>query len=505
MATDQSVEGFFDRATTKKFVTEFRNGDKYTIFVGAGASVDRGSPSWEGLVRLLLADSLRASLGPDAEAIAELSAQSLDPATLGSVVQRRFEKTYPHIPVHHLHNQIFHHLYARWTPRASLSTHVADLALQLRRLGNDVHIITTNYDDNIEMSHVTGEATVPDVTFKKLAGPPGHLETNEVPVVHMNGMIGHNQEILGEIVFSESDFSKIATDGHRWSELSTYLADRFENTTVLFVGTSLRDINVSSALVRTIGPQNRRYVLTSIHEFEGLDRPRRKDIAAIHDHRYQHLGVQSIRTDFFGQVGQLTKELTYSVALGDAYEQSCYSTRLRDWWDAWSTDMAANSHLVFQRRSQHQTHLAEFIERLQADFAIPATCRMKVELWVRSSPDLRRLELWSSSDAVTVNLDGPHSADIELDSAYICVSAFTKRQIYMREQENLNRTRWAYRIAATVVLSSERWLSLPAGVIVLLLDDANVGRGLTEDGGDDSIGAKLLDVGEHLLSPDQAS
>ncbi|MFP5580027.1 MAG: hypothetical protein ACLGIZ_17595, partial [Acidimicrobiia bacterium] len=47
-------------------------------------------------------------------------------------------------------NRLFDHLYHDWIAANGLGAAVARLAMLAKASGTDVHIITTNYDDNIE-------------------------------------------------------------------------------------------------------------------------------------------------------------------------------------------------------------------------------------------------------------------------------------------------------------------------------------------------------------------
>jgi SIR2-like domain len=505
MSAAESAMGFFDRRSTKDFIESFPVSDSFTLFVGAGASIDRGSPGWDQLVRTLLLRSLESKTkNPRVlrKTIDELTAR-FDPALLGSSVQRSFEQKYPdETSIHHLHNQLYHYLYEGWIPRESLSTSVALLAVILKSLGRDVHIVTTNYDDNVETAiedskSVYDAAQISGCRFVPGSDVPTQLDRHDIPVVHLNGLVSRRNSVEGKIVFSEADFSEIAQTNEGWSTILEYLLERFSSTRVLFVGTSLRDSNVVSALLRSRqGASGERFLVSSLNEFVDLPKTVAAGVAGVFADRVLHLGVEPIFTDFFGQVRQLVKELGYSASMADQYPASRYEVRLRAWKDKWVDQVGKSAPKLFETRLKHQDVLSRTLSDLREVGLIPSG-RAKLELWIRTYPNERQLELWSTSESVFTSLEGPHLATIELRSPYESVAVFVKGQ--QHSGTALNRTsRWQYSFGSVVTLESE--LQLPVGVVMLLLESGNAGRKIVRTGQVDRIMEFVLERVAPLLS-----
>lgn len=480
--------GFFDRTTTRRFIEEFSQARNVTIFVGAGASIDRGSPDWAELATRLLAEmtATRPDMGTgntEANPLFDLLRSSFEPAQIGSMVREQYRLRYPEAMAdNHLGNRIFQILYDDWQPRQSIATNVASLALLMTSNGQRVHILTTNYDDNIEMSCIDptrvpasgqpelnelGEfAKQNNLKFQHFTGPPRrNLSRRIIPVTHLNGFIGQSGNREGKIVFSEEDFT-LFDDRERSREPdSSYLERRFSESTVLFVGTSMRDIHVLRALTRSRGSSAKRYAIMPAQQYytPGRDVAVVDELLSLSTTRLRHLGVVAVTPDYFGQVSQLLNEIANAAGDPASYLAVAYHKRLRDWWVAWSS----SKHPMIERQRYHQARLSSCIEELFSEGLLPEGSQARLELWIRSEPDERKIELWANSETVTIRPGTSHVATIGLESSYFQVEALLHRQIRSGPMPRSN-SRWQRYIASPVLLP-DSWLELPVGVVCILV------------------------------------
>jgi hypothetical protein len=509
--------GFFDRQATRAFIDEFARSTHVTLFVGAGASIDRGSPDWGTIAGRLYSEM--SDLPADGEfttAVLRMIFATGDPAHLGSVVREQFRLRYPQpLAEHHLSNKIFQELYDGWLPRESMSTMVARLALFMANNGTRVHILTTNYDDNIESFGVDptadggGErmqlnelgrwAEANGLRLKSFTiAPPKNLRRRTIPVVHLNGLVGQSGNRDGQIVFSEEDFALFGEHAADPTAQAAYLEERFRSTSTLFVGTSLRDVHVVRALVRSRMGEDRRYAVMPAQQFNtpGADERVIDQLLDVLTLRLRHLGVQTVTPDFFGQVSQLLNELAHSCADPDGYIEVEYHKRLRRWWESWNRYTGGGS--FDERQRYHQKRLASCIDLMRREGLLSNQVQTRIEIWIRSDPDDRHLELWSNSETVTVRHGTGHVARIGLNSTYPDpVGTFTNRQVTSGRPER-TASRWQWQISSPVVLSGE-WLEMPVGVVRVLLrepGDREIGS-LSEA----SIATRAVEAARELLTP----
>src|SRR5664280_2010575 len=212
----RSKTAFFHRPETHDLIAKLARAPSLTIFVGAGVSLDRGSPDWPTLLRTLLADLLATNdkaafemLGTvpsnavrreTAEQIGLEIEKRLETLPLASVVVQLYER-FKVDPRRALYADVQQVLYADWEPGGPLAHHVLQLAVLWRLLGRDVAIITTNFDENIELSglddpieklrRAVGLKIVSRVSYSS----PAVL--TEVPVYHLHGLVPQRGIVRG--------------------------------------------------------------------------------------------------------------------------------------------------------------------------------------------------------------------------------------------------------------------------------------------------------------------
>jgi NAD-dependent SIR2 family protein deacetylase len=488
---DESV-GFFDRESSLNAATHFQASESITLFVGAGVSLAQGSPSWRRLVELLLRERLDDDLSrqfndEQQEQVLGGLVDYLDVLGGASAAQQLFDVAYPQASRAHLFNRLFDHLYHDWIAANGLGAAIARLALLAKASGTDVHVITTNYDDNIETApmnskelkatYVALEETLDEVpVFQTFSERPPELPANVIPVVHIHGAIPQNgpTDPNEGVVFSERDYALFF--GEQPEGLDTYLVERFGESDVLFVGTSLRDPNIIECLVRsretaeaehrlrlTVAP-----VADEFHfcQRNGVPTPAVKVMADVAASRLRHLGIIRLRPDFYGQVTQFIHEMSLAMSSetpGD-YVNRRYSLRLRNWWDRWSADWSEPDI-----QPKIQGSLADLVNKTQDRLRASGNdqvSRIKAELWVREDPDRRIFTLWGSSES---HLQHPsHRATIALETSYFPIQAFASRSAEFRTIPYDVSYNWRFFMAVPIILSNEPWQELPVGVVTLL-------------------------------------
>lgn len=486
--------GFFDDEPTRTSVEQLSQEKALTVFVGAGASVDHGLPSWASLVDRMLASFLKAKVGNEDKAkdLARVFRESNSETMVATVVDSFFARTGDPSKsiteekerIRSLRNaEIRKLLYDDGAAvgtvlSSSVVASVVRLAVALKRKGVDVHIVTTNYDDMLE--HATTM-----VEFERAFGTGvGQFEVCQVissldavdldqrllPIAHVHGHIPRLGSIDNtRVVFSEQDYFD-------WETLSTirmYLSSRFSDSAVLFVGVSLRDHNIMSQMVNAVGTKPRVAILPSQTErgaifahrsMEKVDRERRRLDANLlinlQASRGQILRTTILRPDFYGQVVQFLEELTSSAELGAGYQY--YSERVRSWAGSWMDGV--NSRMFFE------PSIASLARLLAKEFEnIGVVRHAKVEIWSRQGVDKRTMTRWiSSQTSPATPTTWLHETEISQLSAHAAVRCFADRRSYMAlAGEGIGR-RWTHWFSVPIVLDEPPWGDLPVGALVVL-------------------------------------
>ncbi|WP_328448428.1 SIR2 family protein [Amycolatopsis sp. NBC_00438] len=502
--------GFFDEKDTKEAIEKIAKAKRLTIFTGAGIAADLHVPNWSNLVSRLLENLESETYQNDHECHSTVQ-QAVDffhqmPAA--SIVDALYDEKHPLHALNQRNRDIAKILYASSgdspvdrTPEDSLAVYVLRLAVAKRLAGCDVHILTTNYDDMLEQ--IAGHHEI----FSDLGSDGVAVYTNwnheddglarGVPISHLHGFIPRTGSAR-EVVFSEREY--IQWD--RESKWRDYLPKRVTGGGLtLFIGASLRDYNIA-AMIRRFS-RGEVYALLPVEDEVAHAQLRGKpwlpSSARYASLRGLHLGVRVLRPDFYGQVCQFLHEATIPTDL----RVPNYSTRLRKWWQSWSTEDQKPQRL--NRLVDYSRSLRQFA--INEERQLDRTPHVKAEVWVRDDPDSRRLRLYASSQNVVLPDAGywPHSARIEHMSRYVAVSAFAARQATEGTVENSHDGRWTHFLAVPIILPEAPYYELPVGVMILLLHapaiEEEVYFGDAESDHMRELAVRMKTLGQEFLRP----
>jgi len=222
---------------------------RLVIFLGAGASIPYGLPSWRDLVLELLFEQAQHTrrLGPMwphyRRAVASWMTDyfNYDPLVLARVVERHLRpgdgakgKATPADEVGFL-DRLREHLYAnvRQPAERTLLRAVAELAG--RDDGGLDAIVSFNFDDLLQQ-----ELRALKIPYTTVAGPARH-NGGGVHVFHPHGFIPRDGPPASrqDIVFTEPDYHRLTEAVFHWG--LSEIVDRLRKGTVLFVGLSMSD------------------------------------------------------------------------------------------------------------------------------------------------------------------------------------------------------------------------------------------------------------------------
>ena len=507
--------GFFDDERTERAVVDLAQADSITFFLGAGVSANQNVPPWADLVRHLLTSSLKGDISqqtlfdrgrlktfpqaiidsyfqlPMASAVDGLL---LDAGHTDAVAQRNGM----------IRNLIYGDNDQRsFLQRPSLAREVVLTAIVLKASGQNVHILTTNYDAIIEEIAAQDEEVARlrnewSLTFKSYTDSPGEIPDNEIPIVHIHGYIPRNGEPR-EVVFSEPDYVHWADR----ADLLRYVQRRFDTGHTVMLGASLRDHNIISYLKNTDLNARKKYALLPLQGDGAYDIGCKVGfdiISAIQGVRARALGIQALFPDFFGQVNQFLIELRTAAALrGDqSYAEVSYRRRIRQW----ESDLQSYSYGDDDTRRENTEKLRRISEEIGA--ILPEADHTKVELWARNTIDARTLELWCTSQSTYLGTGyWRHSKKIELASNSPAVLSFANRSVTLGRVVDRLDDRWTHYLTVPIILDEEPYGLIPVGSVVALFHapDVQDARLPTDEVRTGRIRDLLLVCGTELLNP----
>lgn len=514
-------EPYFHRDETKRLIRQQAESDDLTIIFGAGASADRGRPSWKELIEYLLLEVGRLQLLGDAkqqQAFARQVIETHDLISAASIVRQALGRD--------LETFLRQGIYRREksTPGGIFSKALAYSTLVWRDTGGKVTLITINFDDSVEQAFASEELQglmraegLSARAFVSASGP----DEKTIPIYHLHGYLPEKGPAEGDLIFSEADYAKVTAAGIDWR--SELIANRLADSTCVFVGLGMQDPNLTRYLLRSVSTPRKvgtgRYVAFAV-QGEGW-RSEQEDIrhaiSASVRLRLDHLDLAEMQTDYYGEIAQHISELNACRLLTpDSYfsqeKENRFGLRLERWWRQMCVSrLNKEDH---DRFSASQTHCNKRLAEVRDGiYSItenvrdrgPNAERFKVELWARNQADMpRRLDLWFSSESRLTASNTMLGEVIGHDSTYLSIQTFCFGAPYMRPTAH-PQSRWQYFFCAPIFLTGRGWYQLPVGVITLGSTKAKSSLTALTPEKRDEIWGKLREVGEQLLTPSAGS
>ena len=207
-------------------VDAFQKG-RAAVFVGAGASMPAGLPSWSGLLEELVAETKNTPAVSE-EWTREYERLAKDPAknlVLASALKDDL--------AHNFSNYIERRFGDDALEPSDVHRALVELPAQF--------FITTNYDHLLERAYAekhAGKRSLNSFTFRQVGQAASSLFRNKPFVLHVHGDAKTEPD---RVVLTEKDYRLLI---HNEAGFQSLLQTLFTTFTILFVGTSLNDIEV---------------------------------------------------------------------------------------------------------------------------------------------------------------------------------------------------------------------------------------------------------------------
>lgn len=314
---------FFRKADTTDAVTTLATAPRLTVYVGAGASMEIGLPSWPNLIRSLL-DRTLSNRGWTDDTHA-FQRESADEGLL------RVAETVDALLGGALEPELRECLYGDINPSdlrpGPLARAIADLQAAV---GPEMELGTTNYDPALEhaLSEHTTEA---DRWWNRARGyvRRGQPPAGVVPIRHLHGILNETKS-TGTIILTEGDYYRMQ-QSRRWQE--DWMVEALTRRTCLFLGASLTDPNLLRYLHRAAGGPPRHFAVFYRRDAQDTDASRFRARAEEAERlRWERLGVRALFADNLADVAQFVHEIADKRRKGATYVPLV--DRLSAWWAA---------------------------------------------------------------------------------------------------------------------------------------------------------------------------
>jgi len=352
----------------------------------------------------------------------------------------------------------------------------------------DVAVISSHLDDDFFDAAENRRDHYPedmgDIHFSGERDPTG--SGREIRFIRVHGRKPAWQQSLaiGEIDFEADPL--LGVSGRPEPSRLDQLLEALRAGPVLFVGTSLEDSALTTALARTSNSEHLRFAVVMAPDSEaamGLSPATWQVERWLLIQRYLHLGVIPIVVDYASQIPQFLREIASRIESGAEYERHVLKL------EAWSRELSESCGITMtgdgrlEERNPREATDWDLAFDAIADGIRPRPGSrqdgLRIDLWLRNEA-LRGLVRVSSSDA-TVGDEKVSLDDLDEGSTAAAMAARAFRRGYSVEG-TISEGRWVYAIAFNVIQYGG-WGRLPVGVVTVLSDERHGAlANLAEDG-----------------------
>lgn len=485
---------FFSKEAVHSSLDSLAGADHLVIYCGAGVTFDYTNLDWTSLIVTLFVKDGDTNSKHDIERIVNM----WDSRIAGSAYKRRFllgfnndlERADQAI-ANKLHTALYAE--AQWSI-GGLARNIAACAGQAILEGRRVTIVTTNYDNFLEIEiekRAADPSSAPSMRIHSRnyriddQGQPEELPDQlitdsklpGIDIVHLHGRIPLKGEKTFPQVITEIDYANTRDQN------SQYLRGLFakDDVGVLIVGVSITDPPLVEALAKTADSAHRTIAIMPIEatgfcgsQFEREDTMRL--VKPLLD-RAQLLGVDLLMADFKSQVAQYLVELQKRLRTTERYGvwDQRYGERLKQWRAAWrSSDHYLNpGELNRALISSHKNVLSVIRKALQDDGVDWDPQELtRLELWARSGDETTRyVELAGTSGVIISERLSPQSREtFALSSPMAAVRALVSgrpEQHWMHDEDLAAHPDTMWKSFLAVPILDVSGTGVPLGSVVL--------------------------------------
>jgi NAD-dependent SIR2 family protein deacetylase len=455
----------FEHDRVQGVVERFGKAQRMAVFVGAGASVEAGLPTWETLIeRLLRRAASVEGLFEDPSHCREWIESTLRVESLAgaaSIAEGLLTDQFPEVLREVLFDDTDYDTLDGGKPvevRTADDYQPGQIAYQvafLREAFDNEHraleIFTTNYDDLLEMALAENKTLVSQYRIYPYVGPYD-IPKNEalIEVRHLHGFLGRKNETCGPLTLTERSF--LSNDpSSQWQH--NEVVSQLGHSPCLFLGTSLTDLNIVRYIYEHQGTE--RHAVVFVRQAEMYDVP--EHVRAVRERvaiqRWGSEKMDVIFVDHYSDVAQLLHEIAKCRSTDPSATYRSLPVRKLEYMEPLEANALSPSTAdasVFRNRQTRLNEslsavLAETCETMKGhELDLSTEDGLALGLWlIDSADDKEVLTAWATTDRVHTVLSGLHSVPLDPETRWVSVRAFCAGQ-YVGLAPDPANSRWSY-------------------------------------------------------------
>jgi hypothetical protein len=481
---------FLTDAAVVTALTKLAEAPELTIFVGAGASMEVGLPSWPALVDRLL-ERVARDRGLDEEGAVQFSAavRAEVDGVIGAatVVRAHFNsEQYRGDANEFIRADLYRDADGRVVARQFGPTARAVAKLVEQWPLGKLEVVTTNYDLLLEMAidEMAADRSPDGVhgTVGAIAGQGGdQVLADRLVVRHLHGALdvsGDSSSDLRPVVLAEGDYQQVQGEDS-WQR--NFMLGRLMTSTCVFVGASMTDVNVLRflRLANAVGGSRQHFaLLTRQPASPSIEEKFTEALRDSAQARWAEFSVEVLYPDYFLETSQFLEELVRrrrAVNLGMPADQpeDRYRARLARWQAAMlATTMPVtplDKFIEAQDRANDALAkwLAEFVKAMPGN--VRADCTREtfgLQLWTVQDEGASLL-LWAQSTNSWRDPRVFEPIPASLPSQWGAVQSYCAGSPFLQVLSETIGSRWRSVLNVPVYLDDDKWGRLPVGVLSL--------------------------------------
>lgn len=230
-------------ATTilKNLKNHFRE-ESLVLVLGAGISLDNNIPTWNELLKRLLARALE-DTNENQKMVSALFNEVFGPNALIAARYLKLQFDGANTPLEKEIQRVLYEYYDE-TESSNLKA-IKKLCISAGKSPGLDSVITYNYDDILEQTLTKADV---GIKFKVISKTGQHARNDELPIYHVHGYLPmHGKvELDDSLVLSDESYHRQYVDLYHWSNMVQL--NKFKDSNCLFIGHSFTDPNLRRLL-----------------------------------------------------------------------------------------------------------------------------------------------------------------------------------------------------------------------------------------------------------------